>query len=52
MSHEDCNQAILRIFPKIDLSTIKNIFDVIPEYSGNVKIISKEQKELYFKKYL
>ena len=49
MQNEDCNKAILRLFPKIDMLKIKQIFDEIPETYDNLTIFSKIQKEAYYK---
>ena len=49
MQNEDCNKAILRLFPKIDMLKIKQIFDEIPETYDNITIFSKIQKEAYYK---
>ncbi len=47
--NDDCNKAIIRIAPQINLEQIKNIINEITETYGEYKIISKEQKELYYK---
>lgn len=49
MDDIDCNNAILRIVPKINLNEIKKIFDEIPEEYNGLKVFSKIQKEFYFK---
>lgn len=49
MDNEDCNQALLRVFPKIDLQKIKELFDSIPFEYNDLPILSKYQRELYFK---
>ena len=44
----ECNKALLRIVPKIDLSKIYNIINEIPnEYEG-IKVISDIRKKYYF----
>lgn len=49
MKNPDCNEALLRLFPKIDMMKIKDLFESIPiEYQGNI-VFSKLQKELYYK---
>ena len=48
MQNEDCNQALLRIFPKINLEEIKNLFDSIPEEYNGLNVLSKQQKEFYY----
>lgn len=45
----ECNRALIRIFPKIDLEIIKNIIDEIPGEFNNIEIISDIQKEFYYK---
>ena len=46
---EDCNKALVRIYEKISLDKIKEIFDQVPyEYNGMV-IFSELQRELYYK---
>lgn len=49
MSSSDCNAAIERIVPKIDLIKIKTIFDEIPEKINGIETIRHKQKELYYK---
>ncbi len=49
MDNEDCNQALLRVFPKIDLQKIKELFDSIPFEYNDLPILSKYQRELYYK---
>lgn len=49
MKNEDCNLALLRLFNKIDMNIIKNIFNEIPEKYNDIIILSKEQRELYLK---
>lgn len=49
MNNKDCNAALIRIFPKIDMEKIKELFLSVPlEYQGEV-VFSKLQKELYYK---
>ncbi len=48
-SNKDCNEAIKRIFPKINKQNIQNIFNELPNYQDNILIISEEQKEFYYK---
>ena len=48
MNNIDCNKALLKIFPKINLNKIKEIFDNIPEYHNTLQVLSKEQKKLYY----
>ena len=49
MKNEDCNKALLRIFPKIDMNKIVDIFNEIPEEYDNLVILSKIQKNYYLK---
>ena len=49
MKNEDCNKALLRIFPKIDMNKIVDIFNEIPEEYDNLVILSKIQKDYYLK---
>lgn len=49
MSNDDCNKAILRIVPRIDMEKIKKIFDMVPcEYNG-FPILSNIQRDYYLK---
>ena len=49
MTHNDCNNALLRIFPKIDINKIKELFLNIPNEYNGIMVMSNEQKELYYK---
>lgn len=49
MESTDCNNALIRIVPKIDLNKIKNIFNEIPEEINGIGTISNQQKEVYYK---
>lgn len=48
MENEDCNAAFLRIFPKIDLYKIKELFDNIPSKHYGLSVLSDEQRNLYY----
>lgn len=49
MKNKDCNDALIRIFPKINMDKINEMFDGIPnEYEG-LTVFSKVQKEVYYK---
>ncbi len=48
MNNKDCNAALLRIFPKIDLVKIKELFDSIPLEYNKLPVLSKEQRKLYY----
>ncbi len=48
LENDECNKALLRIVPKIDLSKIYDIINEIPnEYEG-IKVISDIRKKYYF----
>lgn len=47
LENEDCNQAILRIVPNINLSEISKIFNEVPEEIDGIQVLSKKQKDLY-----
>lgn len=49
MEFEDCTNALKRIVPKIDMNKIKQLIDEIPEEYKEIKVMSKEQKEYYYK---
>ena len=49
MDNEEVNQALIRIFPKINLDEIKKLFDNIPVTYNNLPVLSEEQRKLYFK---
>lgn len=49
MKNPECNKAVLRIMPKINLDKISNIFDELPEEHNGLPILSKTQKMYYLK---
>lgn len=49
MENVDCNEAVLRIVPNIDMEKIKEIFDNTPEEYNGYVIMHKVQKEFYLK---
>lgn len=49
MNNEDCNKALLRVFPKINLYNIKELFDSIPLECDSLPVLSEQQRELYYK---
>lgn len=49
MNNEECNDAILRIVPKINIDKIKSVFDELPEEYNGLPILSKIQKVYYIK---
>lgn len=49
MNNEECNKAILRIIPKINMDKILNIFDEIPEEYNGLPVLSNIQKLFYLK---
>ena len=49
MDNEDCNKALVRLYPKININKIKDLFNEIPNIYNNITIFSDVQKELYYK---
>lgn len=49
MENNECNKAILRIIPKINMDKIKSIFDEIKEEYNDLPVLSKMQKVYYLK---
>lgn len=49
MENNECNKAILRIIPKINMDKIKRIFDEIKEEYNDLPVLSKMQKVYYLK---
>lgn len=49
MENEECNKAILRIIPKINMEDITSMFDEIPEECDGLPVLSKIQKAYYLK---
>ncbi len=49
MENEDCNKSLLKIFPKIDLTKIKELFDSVPLEYNNLPVFSEQQRKLYYK---
>ena len=49
MNNEECNKAILRIIPKINMDKISNIFNGLPEEYNGLPVLSKIQKAYYLK---
>ncbi len=49
MNCDDCNKALLRIFPKINLINIKELFENIPTEYNNIPVLTNLQKEFYYK---
>ena len=49
MENNECNKAILRIIPKINMDKIKSIFDEIKEEYNDLPVLSKMQKTYYLK---
>lgn len=49
MENVECNKAILRMVPKINMNKIKKIFDEIPEVYDGLVVLSKMQKNFYLK---
>ena len=48
LENDECNKALLRIVPKIDLSKIYDIINDIPNEYEEIKIISDIRKKYYF----
>ena len=49
MENSDCNNALIRIFPKINLEDIKDLFDSIPLEYNNLPVLTDLQRKLYYK---
>lgn len=49
MENAECNKAILRMIPKINIDKITSIFDAIPEEYNGLPVLTKTQKEYYLK---
>ena len=49
MDDIECNKAILRMVPKINMDKITNIFDEIPEEYNELPVLSEMQKTYYLK---
>lgn len=49
MNNEECNKAILRMVPKINMDKITSIFDELPEEHNGLPVLSEIQKTYYLK---
>ena len=49
MDNMECNKAILRIIPKINMENIKNIINEIPSEFNGIKVVSNVKKDFYIK---
>ncbi len=49
LKNENCNNALLRVVPKIDLKKICTILDEIPNEFDGLKVMSDIQKEFYLR---
>lgn len=49
MNNEECNKAVLRLVPKINMDKISNIFNEIPEEYNGLPVLSEIQKTYYLK---
>ncbi len=49
MKNNDCNEAIKRIVPKINMSAIRDIFNELPEEYNGLPVLSSAQKKYYLK---
>ena len=52
LENEDCNKALLRVFPKINIEKINNIIDETPLISNDRKKFYKEILKLRYEKIL
>lgn len=49
LNNTDCNKALIRIIPRINIEKIKKIINEIPNEFNGIKIISDIRKEFYCK---
>ena len=49
MDNMECNKAILRIIPKINMENIKNIINKIPSEFNGIEVVSNVKKDFYIK---
>lgn len=49
MVNEDCNKAVLRIIPRIDMNKIIDLFNEIPLEYNNLPVLSEVQRNYYLK---
>lgn len=49
LKNEDCNAALMRIVPKINVENIQKMIDEIPNEVNSIQIISDVRKEFYCK---
>lgn len=49
MVNEDCNKALLRIIPKIDINKIIDLFNDVPLKYNNLPVLSEVQRNYYLK---
>lgn len=49
LKNKECNEALIRIVPKINLNKIYDMINEIPENFEGIDIISKKRKEFYIK---
>ena len=49
MENSDCNEAVQRIVPKINLKKIHDFINEIPKQYNDVEIISDSRKDFYYK---
>ena len=49
MDNAECNKAILRMLPKINMDKIISIFEEVPEEYNGLPVLSKIQKDYYLK---
>lgn len=48
MDNEECNNALIRIYKKINMEKIKELFDDIPLKYNNIPVLSTQQRCLYY----
>ena len=49
MKNKDCNDALIRVFKRIDFNVINKIFNEVPEEYDGITILSEIQKNFYLK---
>ena len=49
MDNDDCNEALLRIVPKINFDEIESVFNEIPKEYNGIVILSDIQRQVYLK---
>lgn len=49
MENVDCNEAVMRVVPKINLVEVANLINNIPGVYNDIEIITDKRKEFYYK---